>query len=132
MPFTLALTSLHQPPINGIPPFPPSYLCISPPLQVSGTLVAQSGCVLAALDEHVGARGFMMPLDLGEGGRCRGGAAKGGEGTPGSGGGGGMARESASWDTAQVLRSPVQHLLCSSARTRPTFCALYPPCSTNP
>eukprot|EP00198_Chlamydomonas_reinhardtii_P011974 XP_001701311.1 predicted protein [Chlamydomonas reinhardtii] len=38
--------------------------------EVSGTLVAQSGCVLAALDEHVGARGFMMPLDLGAKGSC--------------------------------------------------------------
>ncbi|KAG2445426.1 hypothetical protein HXX76_000047 [Chlamydomonas incerta] len=39
--------------------------------EVSGTLVAQAGCVLAALDEHVGSKGFMMPLDLGAKGSCQ-------------------------------------------------------------
>jgi FAD/FMN-containing dehydrogenase len=37
---------------------------------VSGVLVAQSGCVLQSLDEYVGERGFMMPLDLGAKGSC--------------------------------------------------------------
>ncbi|GFR44054.1 hypothetical protein Agub_g5214 [Astrephomene gubernaculifera] len=37
---------------------------------VSGTLVAQAGCVLQALDEAVGQRGYMMPLDLGAKGSC--------------------------------------------------------------
>lgn len=40
------------------------------PLQSSGALVAQAGCVLQALDEHVGRAGFMMPLDLGAKGSC--------------------------------------------------------------
>ncbi len=33
-------------------------------------LVAQAGCVLQALDEHVSARGYIMPLDLGAKGSC--------------------------------------------------------------
>lgn len=36
---------------------------------ISGTLVADSGCVLEALDNHVGEQGYMMPLDLGAKGR---------------------------------------------------------------
>ncbi|EFJ45502.1 hypothetical protein VOLCADRAFT_63840 [Volvox carteri f. nagariensis] len=38
--------------------------------EVSGTLIAQSGAVLQALDEYAGQRGFMMPLDLGAKGSC--------------------------------------------------------------
>lgn len=34
-------------------------------------LVAQAGCVLQALDEHVSARGYIMPLDLGAKGSCQ-------------------------------------------------------------
>jgi len=33
-------------------------------------LVVQAGCVLQTLDEYVGARGFIMPLDLGAKGSC--------------------------------------------------------------
>ncbi|KAG2498528.1 hypothetical protein HYH03_003778 [Edaphochlamys debaryana] len=39
--------------------------------EVSGTLVAQAGCILQALDEAAAARGFMMPLDLGAKGSCQ-------------------------------------------------------------
>ncbi|KXZ53063.1 hypothetical protein GPECTOR_8g57 [Gonium pectorale] len=39
--------------------------------EVSGALVAQAGCVLQSLDEFVGQRGFMMPLDLGAKGSCQ-------------------------------------------------------------
>ncbi|KAK7094001.1 D-2-hydroxyglutarate dehydrogenase, mitochondrial-like [Littorina saxatilis] len=38
--------------------------------EVSGTLVCQAGCVLAALDDHVAQRGLTMPLDLGAKGSC--------------------------------------------------------------
>jgi len=37
----------------------------------SGALVAQAGCVLQALDEHVASHGYMMPLDLGAKGSCQ-------------------------------------------------------------
>lgn len=39
--------------------------------QVSGTLVAEAGCILEQLDGHVGAQGFTMPLDLGAKGSCQ-------------------------------------------------------------
>ncbi|KAI8477357.1 MAG: hypothetical protein J3K34DRAFT_453004 [Monoraphidium minutum] len=39
--------------------------------EASGVLVAQAGCVLQALDEYVGERGFIMPLDLGAKGSCQ-------------------------------------------------------------
>lgn len=39
----------------------------TPSVQVAGTLVAQSGCVLQALDDEAAKHGFLMPLDLGEG-----------------------------------------------------------------
>lgn len=38
---------------------------------VAGTLVADAGCVLQALDEHVAQGGLMMPLDLGAKGSCQ-------------------------------------------------------------
>lgn len=37
---------------------------------VAGTLVADAGCVLQALDDHVAQQGYMMPLDLGAKGSC--------------------------------------------------------------
>lgn len=39
-------------------------------LQVSGVLVAQSGCILQTLDEYVQQQGYIMPLDLGSKGSC--------------------------------------------------------------
>jgi FAD/FMN-containing dehydrogenase len=39
--------------------------------QVSGALVCQAGCVLQNLEEHVAARGFTLPLDLGAKGSCQ-------------------------------------------------------------
>lgn len=38
---------------------------------VAGTLVADAGCVLQALDDHVAQQGYMMPLDLGAKGSCQ-------------------------------------------------------------
>ncbi|PWN45723.1 hypothetical protein IE81DRAFT_336189 [Ceraceosorus guamensis] len=38
--------------------------------EVSGTLVCDAGCVLEVLDNHVGEKGYMMPLDLGAKGSC--------------------------------------------------------------
>lgn len=37
--------------------------------EVSGTLVADAGCILEALDNHIADKGYMMPLDLGAKGR---------------------------------------------------------------
>ncbi|OXB65244.1 hypothetical protein ASZ78_001551 [Callipepla squamata] len=37
---------------------------------VSGILVCQAGCVLEKLNEYLGERGFVMPLDLGAKGSC--------------------------------------------------------------
>ncbi|KAJ0405670.1 hypothetical protein ATCC90586_004473 [Pythium insidiosum] len=39
--------------------------------EVSGILVAEAGCVLEALDNHVARHGYMMPLDLGAKGTCQ-------------------------------------------------------------
>uniref|UniRef100_A0A182UC52 D-2-hydroxyglutarate dehydrogenase, mitochondrial n=1 Tax=Anopheles melas TaxID=34690 RepID=A0A182UC52_9DIPT len=38
--------------------------------EYSGIVVCQAGCVLATLEEQVGARGLVMPLDLGAKGSC--------------------------------------------------------------
>ena len=38
---------------------------------LQGVVVAESGCVLEALDEYAGERGFCMPLDLGAKGSCQ-------------------------------------------------------------
>lgn len=38
--------------------------------EVSGTLVCDAGCILEALDREIGAKGYMMPLDLGAKGSC--------------------------------------------------------------
>jgi len=38
---------------------------------VSGTLVCDAGCILESLDNHVGDKGYMMPLDLGAKGSCQ-------------------------------------------------------------
>ncbi|KAL4854460.1 D-2-hydroxyglutarate dehydrogenase [Chlorella vulgaris] len=38
---------------------------------VSGTLTAQAGCILEALDSHVAGHGYCMPLDLGAKGSCQ-------------------------------------------------------------
>ncbi len=40
-------------------------------MQVSGTLVCDAGCVLQTLDEHLAAKGLIMPLDLGAKGSCQ-------------------------------------------------------------
>jgi len=37
---------------------------------ISGTLVADAGCILEVLDNHVAEKGYMMPLDLGAKGSC--------------------------------------------------------------
>jgi FAD/FMN-containing dehydrogenase len=36
----------------------------------AGTLVADAGCILEVLDNHVAEKGYMMPLDLGAKGSC--------------------------------------------------------------
>jgi hypothetical protein len=74
---------------------------------VSGVLVAQAGCVLQALDEHVGGRGFMMPLDLGAKGSCQIGGNV--STNAGAGGGGRQARFAApavGGAPASLLRAP--------------------------
>ncbi|XP_035891720.1 D-2-hydroxyglutarate dehydrogenase, mitochondrial [Anopheles stephensi] len=38
--------------------------------EYAGIVVCQAGCVLASLEEQVGARGLVMPLDLGAKGSC--------------------------------------------------------------
>ena len=38
---------------------------------LQGVVVAESGCVLEALDNYAGERGFRMPLDLGAKGSCQ-------------------------------------------------------------
>ncbi|PWN26471.1 putative DLD2-D-lactate dehydrogenase [Jaminaea rosea] len=38
--------------------------------EVSGTLVCDAGCILESLDREIGAKGYMMPLDLGAKGSC--------------------------------------------------------------
>lgn len=38
--------------------------------EVSGTLVCDAGCILESLDKEIGAKGYMMPLDLGAKGSC--------------------------------------------------------------
>lgn len=53
-------------------PHASTHHCLCPhATQVSGVLVAEAGCVLQTLDEYVGDRGFMMPLDLGPRGSCQ-------------------------------------------------------------
>mmetsp|Transcript_13227 Transcript_13227/g.26868 ORF Transcript_13227/g.26868 Transcript_13227/m.26868 type:complete len:492 (-) Transcript_13227:1587-3062(-) len=39
--------------------------------ETSGTVICQAGCVLEALDQHVGDRGYRVPLDLGAKGSCQ-------------------------------------------------------------
>ncbi|MCO5560112.1 hypothetical protein L7F22_013719 [Adiantum nelumboides] len=39
--------------------------------EISGTLVADAGCILEALDNHIAEKGYMMPLDLGAKGSCQ-------------------------------------------------------------
>lgn len=38
--------------------------------EVAGTLVCDAGCILESLDNHIGEKGYMMPLDLGAKGSC--------------------------------------------------------------
>ena len=47
------------------------YSMMSLGMQVSGTLVCQSGCILEQLDRYVGEADFTMPLDLGAKGTCQ-------------------------------------------------------------
>lgn len=35
-----------------------------------GVIVCQAGCILEKLDEYLGERGYIMPLDLGAKGSC--------------------------------------------------------------
>lgn len=39
--------------------------------EISGTLVADAGCILEALDNYVAEKDYMMPLDLGAKGSCQ-------------------------------------------------------------
>ena len=38
--------------------------------EVSGIISADAGCILQNLDEHLGSKGYIMPLDLGAKGSC--------------------------------------------------------------